>query len=151
MAAEMALDIRHHGLTPFDPQRPKPLVQQLELPAKSLTLGPATDGKVAASATRDEVREAKKVKRLGATQPITMTTPRGIAAKSQHRRLRGLDFQLKCRKALLQSLQETRRVCLVLKTRNEVVRKAHYVRLASARLDEASLKPEIQYVMQIDV
>ena len=56
MAAEVALNIPHHSLSPFNPQRPKPLVQQLELLAKTLTLDPVANGKVAASATRDEVR-----------------------------------------------------------------------------------------------
>jgi hypothetical protein len=150
MATEMTLNIRHHSL-PFDSQRPEPQIQQLELLAESLALGPTTDGKVAASTTRGEVRETQKAERLGATQPISTTATSSIAAKTKHAGLAGLNLQVESREAFLQSRKEALRIRLVLEARQEIVGKAHKVRLASTRLREALLKPEIQHVMEVDV
>ena len=151
MAPQMTVDIGHHGVPALDPQRPKPLIQQLELVAHPFAFGPTTDGKVAPSTTRDEVREAKKAECPRAAQPIATTASSGMAAKAKHGRFPRLNFEVESREAFLQSREETLRILLVLEAREEVISVTHEVRLASTRLRETLLEPEVQHVMEVDV
>jgi len=127
MAAEVALHICHHGFTPFDPQRPKALIQQLQFPSKPLAFCLATDHEVSAAAAADNVREAEEVEGCGAAQPVLVTVPLCAAAKAQYRRLVGFHLQLKGRQSFHQLGQKTPCILLILEARDEIISKAHQV------------------------
>jgi hypothetical protein len=147
MPPDMAAEVVHHGRAPFASQRPKALIQPLELVAKSPAVGLSADLKSAPSAAGDIMGKAQEAERPGSAQPISMALSCRLGAETQHRGLVGLDRQPEIRQSLCQLAQKTPSILLALEARHEIIGKAHQVRLALTRCGVALLEPEVQYIM----
>jgi hypothetical protein len=73
------------------------------------------------------------------------------ASKRDATRLFGRYFQAKPFETVRKLRFKTRGICLMLKTSYKIVSKTKIVRLATTLLKEATTKPQIQHIMQVDI
>ena len=120
--------------------RPHPLRDGLALQPEPSVLGlPA------------EVREAKKVERLGLPVATNCTCPCGVAPELDKSRLVGMQVQTELRQSLTKVGEELLRIGLMLKSGHEVVSKPHDDHVTVGVLPSPLPDPPIEDVVEVDV
>jgi hypothetical protein len=95
----------------------------------------------------DETKEGER----GRSHRRSPAPKQQVAVEAQQRRLLGRDPQAKGCQPLFHFLAEPPGVRLVPKRHYKVIREARQLRVASAGLLEASLEPQVQDVVQVDI